>query len=94
MIGILTRRKSFLVWDEELVIDIAGFCSNMLGLYFDGFKIPCCSNVENGKIVELLEWVLQEGVRGCIMQTLFSFMILICSAISCISRWRPSRFGV
>ncbi|GFY87603.1 hypothetical protein Acr_05g0012420 [Actinidia rufa] len=32
-------------------------------------------------------------VRCCIRRALFSFMILICSAIPCISQWRPSRFG-
>ncbi|GFZ04565.1 hypothetical protein Acr_17g0001370 [Actinidia rufa] len=32
--------------------------------------------------------------RGsCIRRPLFSFIILICSAISCTSRWRPSRSG-
>ncbi|GFY88418.1 hypothetical protein Acr_06g0003580 [Actinidia rufa] len=33
------------------------------------------------------------AARSCIRRPLFSFIILICSAISCISRWRPSRFG-
>ncbi|GFZ09795.1 hypothetical protein Acr_21g0003940 [Actinidia rufa] len=32
-------------------------------------------------------------VRCCIRRALFSFMILICFAIPCISRWRPSRSG-
>ena len=51
MIGIPTRRKSFLAWDRDLVIDVAGFYLSMLGLYFDGFGI-----------IELLEWVLQGEV--------------------------------
>ncbi|GFS34135.1 hypothetical protein Acr_00g0032450 [Actinidia rufa] len=33
------------------------------------------------------------AARSCIRRPLFSFIILICSAISCISRWRPSRSG-
>ena len=59
MIGILTRRKSFLFWDGNLVIDVADFCSNVLDLYFNGFGIHRYLNVESGEIVELLEWVLQ-----------------------------------
>ncbi|GFY87580.1 hypothetical protein Acr_05g0012190 [Actinidia rufa] len=34
------------------------------------------------------------AVRSCIRRPLFSFMILICSAMSCISWWRPSRSGI
>ncbi|GFZ18596.1 hypothetical protein Acr_27g0003350 [Actinidia rufa] len=33
------------------------------------------------------------ATRSCIRRPLFSFMILIYSAMSCISRWRPSRSG-
>ncbi|GFY80789.1 protochlorophyllide oxidoreductase A [Actinidia rufa] len=33
------------------------------------------------------------AARSCIRRPLFSFIILICSAILCISRWRPSRSG-
>ena len=54
MIVILTRRKSFLVWDGDLVIDVADFYSNVPGLYFDGFGIHRRPNVESGEIVELL----------------------------------------
>ncbi|GFS31549.1 hypothetical protein Acr_00g0018040 [Actinidia rufa] len=32
-------------------------------------------------------------VRSCLRRPLFLFMILICSAMSCISRWKPSRSG-
>ena len=62
MIGILTRRKSFLIWDNNLVIDVTDFCSNVPGLYFDGSGFHRRPNVESGDIVELLEWVLQEEV--------------------------------
>ena len=44
--------------DGDLVIDIAGFCSNVPDLYFDGFGIHHLPNVGGGKIIELLEWVL------------------------------------
>ncbi|GFY91127.1 hypothetical protein Acr_07g0013230 [Actinidia rufa] len=33
------------------------------------------------------------AVRSCIRRPLFLFMVLICSAMLCISRWRPSRSG-
>ncbi|GFZ13610.1 hypothetical protein Acr_23g0019950 [Actinidia rufa] len=39
------------------------------------------------------KWGVGTAARSCIRRPLFSFMILICSAISCISRWRPSRSG-
>ena len=58
MIGILVRRKGFLIQDGDLVIDVADFCSNVPGLYFDGFGIHRCPNVESCEIIELLEWVL------------------------------------
>ena len=44
------------------MIDVADFCSNVLSLYFNGFEIYHCLNIESGKIVELQEWVLQEGL--------------------------------
>ena len=77
MIRILMR-KCFLVWDRDLVIDVADFCSNVPGLYFNGFGIHRCPIVENSGIVGLLEQVLQ-------FEAGFSFMILISSAILCIS---------
>ena len=54
MIRILTRRKSFPVWDEDLVIDVADFYLNVPDLYFDGFGIHHRPNIESGEIVELL----------------------------------------
>ena len=57
MIGILIR-NSFLIWNEDLVINVADFYLNKPGLYFDGFGIHRCPNVESCEIVELLEWVL------------------------------------
>ena len=54
MIGTLTRRKNFLIWDEDLVIDVVGFCLNVPGLYFNSFGIYRRPNVESDEIVELL----------------------------------------
>ncbi|GFZ08154.1 hypothetical protein Acr_19g0010910 [Actinidia rufa] len=45
-----------------------------------------------GRVVQLEMGVLA-AARSCIRRPLFSFIILICSAISCISRWRSSRSG-
>ena len=49
----LTRRKSFLVWDGDLVIDV-DFCLNVPALSFGGFGIHRHPNFESGEIVELL----------------------------------------
>ena len=50
---------------------------------------------ENGGFNLLLEWVLLRGWIGCgevmYKRVLFLFMILICSVLLCISRWKPSR---
>ena len=42
MIGILTRRKSFLIWDVNLVIDVANFLFE---------RAPACTSMALGFIV-------------------------------------------
>ena len=70
MIGTLTRRKSFLVWDEDLVIDVADFCSNVLDLYSGSFKIHCRPNDETVGYPEqkvrlkVVDWMWRDTVSG------------------------------
>ena len=61
MIGILIR-NSFLIWNEDLVINVADFYLNKPGLYFDGFGIHRRPNVKSEKIIEYPKRVLEEDM--------------------------------
>ena len=59
MTVILTKRKNlFLVLDGDLMIYISDFCLNVPDLYFSGFGIRHCPNIESGEIAELSKKVL------------------------------------
>ena len=70
MIGTLTRRKSFLVWDGDLVINIDGFYSNVPDLYFGSFGIHCRPNgktieyPEQKEWLEVVDWMQRDVVTG------------------------------
>ena len=70
MIGTLSRRKSFLVWDGDFVIDVAGFCLNVPSLYSGGFGIRRRTNDETigypeQKVrLEVVDWLRLDAVSG------------------------------